>query len=44
MCRKRTVGENASMGQGVRSQRKSDTRIAYKKIFKILVEINMETT
>jgi hypothetical protein len=43
MCRKMTLGENSSMGQGVRSQGKSATRIAYKACFKGLVERNMES-
>jgi tRNA U34 5-carboxymethylaminomethyl modifying enzyme MnmG/GidA len=34
--------KNSSMGQGVRSQRKSATRLAYKACFKGSVEINME--
>jgi hypothetical protein len=42
MCRKRTLEENSSMGQGVRSQRQSDTRLAYKACFEGLVESNME--
>jgi hypothetical protein len=32
------------MGQGVRSQRQSDTRLAYKACFKGSVESNMELT
>jgi hypothetical protein len=42
MCRKRTLGENSSMGQGVKSQRQSATRISYKACFKGSVENNME--
>jgi hypothetical protein len=34
--------ENSSTGQGVKTQRKSDTRIAYKACFKGSVERNME--
>jgi hypothetical protein len=44
MCRERTLEENSSMGQGVRSQRKSATRLAYKAFFKGSVESNMEPT
>jgi hypothetical protein len=44
MCRKRTLRENSSMSQGVRLQRKSATRLAYKACFKDLVERNMEPT
>jgi hypothetical protein len=36
--------ENSSMGQGVRSQRQSATRLAYKACFKGSVERNMELT
>jgi hypothetical protein len=36
--------ENSSMGQGVRSQSQSDTRLSYKACFKGLVESNMELT
>jgi hypothetical protein len=36
--------ENSSMGQGVRSQRQSATRLAYKACFKGSVESNMEPT
>jgi hypothetical protein len=43
-CRKRALGENSSMGQGVRSQRQSATRLAYKACFKGSVERNMEPT
>jgi hypothetical protein len=42
MCRKRTLGENSSIGQGVRSQRESATRIVYKAFFKGSVERNLE--
>jgi hypothetical protein len=43
MCRKRILEENYSMGQGVRSQMKSATRLAYKACFKGSVERNMES-
>jgi hypothetical protein len=36
--------ENSSMGQGVRSQRQSATRLVYKACFKGSVESNMEPT
>jgi hypothetical protein len=36
------TGENSSMGQGVKTQRQSATRLAYKACFKGLVERNME--
>jgi hypothetical protein len=36
--------ENSSMGQGVRSQRQSATRLAYEACFKSSVEKNMEPT
>jgi hypothetical protein len=36
--------ENSSMGQGVRSQRQSATRFAYKACFKGSVERNIEPT
>jgi hypothetical protein len=39
-----TLGEKSSMDQGVRSQRQSATRIAYKACFKGSVESNMEPT
>jgi hypothetical protein len=42
MCRKRTLRENSNMGQGVKSQRQSATRLAYKACFKGSVERNME--
>jgi tRNA U34 5-carboxymethylaminomethyl modifying enzyme MnmG/GidA len=42
MCRKRTLRENSSMGQGVRSQRKIATRLAYKACFRGSVESNMD--
>ena len=34
--------ENSSMGQGVKTQRQSATRLVYKVYFKGSVEINME--
>jgi hypothetical protein len=37
-----TLRENSSMGQGVRSQRQSATRLACKACFKGSVERNME--
>jgi len=36
--------ENSSMGQGVRSQRQSDTGLAHKACFKGSVESNMGST
>jgi hypothetical protein len=39
-----TLGENFSMGQGVRSQRQSATRLVYKACFKGSIESNMEPT
>jgi hypothetical protein len=36
--------ENSSMGQGVKTQRQSATRLAYKACFKGSVESNMEPT
>jgi hypothetical protein len=36
--------ENSSMGQGVKTQRQSATRLAYKACFKGLVQRNMEPT
>jgi hypothetical protein len=36
-------GENSSMGQGVRLQRQSATRLVYKACFKGSVERNMES-
>ena len=36
--------ENSSMGQGVKTQRQSDTRHVYKACFKGSVENNMEPT
>jgi hypothetical protein len=44
MCRKMTLEENSSMGQGVRSQRQSATRLVYKAFFKGSIERNMEST
>jgi hypothetical protein len=38
-----TLRENSSMGQGVRSQRQSATRLSYKEFFKGLIERNMES-
>jgi hypothetical protein len=34
--------ENSSMGQGVKTQRKSATRLAYKACFRGSIESNME--
>jgi hypothetical protein len=36
--------ENSSMGQGVKTQRQSATRLAYKACFKGSIESNMEPT
>jgi hypothetical protein len=44
MCKKMTLEENSSMGQGVRSQRQSATRLVYKAFFKSSIERNMEST
>jgi hypothetical protein len=44
MCKKRTLRENSSMAQGVKSQKQSATRLAYKACFKGSIERNMEPT
>jgi hypothetical protein len=44
MCRKMTLRENSSMDQGVKLQRQSATRLAYKACFKGSIESNMELT